>query len=775
MNIILLIFVILASMFISSSVNNMVTVTKALDTYFEEAELGNYFAGVISNGYEYANFSPVKKELKNYEEVRVEDAIGIPKKEYIKFDGKTVNLPLSVLLTPFEGRIYTYYNEDNSELKSVKPGEMYLCSTCEKSWNVKKGQTVTIDINGVKKDFKLAGFYKDAMFNPEVVGNKRLVISQKDFDYFYENETMIPFTAKLADIFTDDEEDMQNQFNELNQKFAINYNLPQSMLKNAYFMDVLTNAVLLVLSFFIVLIALTILKFSIHFTMEEEFREIGVMKAIGLPESKTRWMYVTKYTAIGIVGSIVGFGFGIPFGNMLLQASADKIVIMNQNQYGINAMAAIFVALLIVVFSYRCTSKMKKFTPMDAIRSGQTGERYGKKGRLSLAKSKLSNPLFLAMNDICSSTRRYVTILLSFTLSIILVVVLSNTANTLLSDRMVTLLGIQESDLILSTEAMDTGKILDKDGFQYVEDYFENMQEELNEEGIPCDVFGEIVLRIPLKKWDVTISPNGNCGLRSDEDGYSYIEGSSPQNDKEIALTVYNAKRLGVEIGDTVEAKDGKKLIVCGLFDSFNNMGDSARVHKSFLTSEDTINYCMGMQVRYTENPDKEKRAEYKKKIMELYPNSEPLTMKEYNTKTVGDAGKIVQGLKYMTLLIVLIINVLMVVLMERSFISREKSEIALLKAIGFKDSTLAAWHSFRILLLVIVAAGISLLVSTPITNVLITPIFAKMGALQIQFEIHYIENLIIYPVIMIVFTVVATWLTAQFMHGIHASDIREE
>ena len=775
MNIILLVFVILASMFISSSVNNMVTVTQALDTYFERSELGNYFAGVISNGYEYADFSPVEEEIKNYNEIRVENAIGIPKKEYVKFDGKTVDLPLSVLLTPFEGRIYTYYNEDNSELTKVKPGEMYLCSTCEKAWNVKKGQTVTIDIQGVKKDFKLAGFYKDAMFNPEVVGNKRLVISQKDFDYFYEKEEIIPFTGQLADIFTDDEEDMQNQFNELNQKYAINYNLPQSMLKNAYFMDVLTNAVLLVLSFFIVLIALTILKFSINFTMEEEFREIGVMKAIGLPESKTRWMYVTKYTAIGIVGSIVGLGLGVPFGNMLLQASADKIVIMNQGQYMLNGIAAIFVALLIVFFSYRCTSKMKKFTPMDAIRNGQTGERYGKKGRLSLSKSKLSNPLFLAMNDICSSTRRYATILLSFTLSMILVVVLSNTANTLKSSKMVALLGIQESDLILSTEALDTGKILDKNGYQYVEDYLENMQEELNEEGIPCDVFGEIVTRIPMKKGNVTISPNGSCGLRTNPDGYSYIEGSSPQNESEVALTAYNAKRLGVEVGDTVESKNGKDLIVCGLFDSFNNMGDSARVHKSFLTSEDTINYCMGMQVQYKGNPNEDQKAKYKKQILGLYPDSEPLTMKEYNAKTVGDAGNIVQGLKYMALLVVLIINVLMVILMERSFISKEKSEIALLKAIGFKNSTLVTWHSLRILLLVVVAAIISLLISTPITSVLIKPIFAQMGALQIQFEIHYIENFIIYPVIMIVFTVVATWLTAQFMHGIHASDIREE
>ena len=44
MNIILLVFIILATMFVSSSVNNILSVTSALDNYFEMAEAPDFLA-----------------------------------------------------------------------------------------------------------------------------------------------------------------------------------------------------------------------------------------------------------------------------------------------------------------------------------------------------------------------------------------------------------------------------------------------------------------------------------------------------------------------------------------------------------------------------------------------------------------------------------------------------------------------------------------------------------------------------------------------------------
>ena len=42
------------------------------------------------------------------------------------------------------------------------------------------------------------------------------------------------------------------------------------------------SGVMLIVSICLILISIVILRFTIHFTLSEEFREIGVMKAIGI-------------------------------------------------------------------------------------------------------------------------------------------------------------------------------------------------------------------------------------------------------------------------------------------------------------------------------------------------------------------------------------------------------------------------------------------------------------------------------------------------------------
>ena len=62
---------------------------------------------------------------------------------------------------------------------------------------------------------------------------------------------------------------------------------------------------------------LAVLRFTISFTLSEEFREIGVMKAIGIRNIKIRGLYLTKYFAISVVGAAIGLVFSYPFGKML--------------------------------------------------------------------------------------------------------------------------------------------------------------------------------------------------------------------------------------------------------------------------------------------------------------------------------------------------------------------------------------------------------------------------------------------------------------------------
>ena len=86
MNIILLLFVILSTMFVASSVNNIITVATGTDYFFEKAELGDYM--ILTNG-DYGRKDLKLEEKESVESYRQEDII-YASAEKIKFKGQKI-------------------------------------------------------------------------------------------------------------------------------------------------------------------------------------------------------------------------------------------------------------------------------------------------------------------------------------------------------------------------------------------------------------------------------------------------------------------------------------------------------------------------------------------------------------------------------------------------------------------------------------------------------------------------------------------------------------
>ena len=99
--------------------------------------------------------------------------------------------------------------------------------------------------------------------------------------------------------------------------------------------------ILLVVSLVLVAVALVILRFSITFTLSEEFREIGVMKAIGIRSLKIRGLYLVKYAALSVIGTVAGLALSFPFGELLVSVVPSSININNQNATFSNFICAV--------------------------------------------------------------------------------------------------------------------------------------------------------------------------------------------------------------------------------------------------------------------------------------------------------------------------------------------------------------------------------------------------------------------------------------------------
>jgi putative ABC transport system permease protein len=122
-------------------------------------------------------------------------------------------------------------------------------------------------------------------------------------------------------------------------------------------------------------------------------------------------------------------------------------------------------------------------------------------------------------------------------------------------------------------------------------------------------------------------------------------------------------------------------------------------------------------------------------------------------------------------LLIVLIVVVLITILMERSFIADEKSEIAIAKAVGFKDSTVIRWHVNRFFFVALVAMLLAVVLSIPMTDLCISPIFGMMGASDIDYNYDILRCFVMYPGIILIVTVVTAFITALYTKKIVSRD----
>ena len=67
---------------------------------------------------------------------------------------------------------------------------------------------------------------------------------------------------------------------------------------------------------------------------------------------------------------------------------------------------SLLIVFITILFVYIYTGKVKKATPVDAIRNGQTGERYKSKTLYQLKTSHLKLNLYMALNDVLSAPKR---------------------------------------------------------------------------------------------------------------------------------------------------------------------------------------------------------------------------------------------------------------------------------------------------------------------------------------------------------------------------------
>ncbi|MCM1133203.1 MAG: ABC transporter permease [Ruminococcus flavefaciens] len=749
-------------MFATASVNNIIAVNGGIEHFFDEADVPNAVVQMpTENDVEEKIIS-----LPSVDEVKSEHLLTVFSSKFFKHNGKKLDnfINAAFLISEDEMGI-NYFDEDNNIIESVDKGCFYATSPFLHNTDIQKGDEIELEIGDSKLTLKFMGRFKDAVFSTQSSVNPMLIIDSADYEYLDKDEACHTMSYTQLFISTSDVDSIK--------EFAKSYEgvdvSTRDELKSIYIYDIVTAYIMMAISIILMLTAFVVLRFAIGFTISEEFREIGIMKAVGIGNGSIRALYIVKYLAISVVGAVIGFFGSIPLGDMMMKTVSENMVLGIENGSLMGFISSTAVVLIILIFCYGCTRRVNNLSPIDAVRNGQTGERFRKKSVIHLRRSKLPSTVFMALNDILSAPKQFGIITVIFTLCILMTALMSNFALTLKSEKILWLFNVPTSEAHI-LDADTIGEVLiDMSAYKHI---IADTEKLLEENGMSGKCTMTIAAKSEAAHKDKKASILFGVIKGDTDDTLRIDEGIAPQKNDEVALTLSALRDLDAQIGDRITAViDDKEyeFIITGRFSSFNS--SSAYLYKDFDLGELPADSTVGVQIHFDGNPDKETIDRNVEKIKELIDSDKVYNTSDMISTFTGISGAL-NTIKQMMMILTAIVTALIVVLLERSFISKEKSEIALMKAVGIPNGSIIAQHTLRFVIVSVLACIISLAVLMPISNVMMNWICSMIGDVEgIKCDIDPVEIFAVCPAILLTVTIIGSFLTALYTRTIKASD----
>lgn len=765
MNAILFLLIILASTFLAGSANNLYTTMGSIDYFCNKANISDFMVlsadkrmeGFLRKSDYVTDFEKEEWMLLNVSKIRLNDTQKIDSYAgvYLSKQPKTYDL---------------VFDSETEDAFRLKDGEIAICVSDSITKGINKGDALTITVENYTKTFTVAYIFKDAVFGSQSMGIKRFLVSDNDYLRllkFGENVRVGFYNIKTTDTGKCSTEFFKCGID-------IYSVLSGDSIRSTFYVDMMTAAIFIVVSVALIIISFVILNFTIGYTISEDYKEIGIMKAIGLKNGDIKKIYLVKYIFFAVIGAAAGLGLSVPFGN-LLNSSLGTNMCLPPVAYNIviNLVCAPIIVLLVTVFSIISAGKLNKLTAMQAIRSGMGGESYSRKSLINLHKRKFMKPKsYMAINDILNNFRQYISLLVTFTVGTALIIIPLNMVNTLKDgDEMITMFGYKPADVYIMTKHEAEYRTED-----IVKDELAKIEREYRQGGVELDFDAELSFSISIHKEgneDAYTRVMASKAIEKSADNYRYTQGVAPIEANELALTEITANDIGAQIGDYVIIDtNGKsaKFIVTGMYQSLFNNGMGARLSQKADASYMSVTGTQMISANFPEGSDAET---LKERMSEITPDYIVRDSEEFVNYIIGDIVTSVDAVKVLVILLVLGVNCLVTVLVSRMLFARDMNSIAMLKSIGFSNKSIRGWQLRRIIITLVISVilgiGLAIWLNTPIAGAT----FGLLGASKINVVIKPLEVFAMYPAILLAVTIIAAYLATMGIKKIGVSYLK--
>ena len=206
-----------------------------------------------------------------------------------------------------QGEKFDYLLDMNNVCPVVGEGEVYAPVCYRSLYGLRVGDKMRIG----SEILTIAGFIRDSQMNSMMASSKRFLVSKTDYERIKtkgEEEYLIEFLLREntdTDLLAADY-----------KKAGLYSNGPTITKPLIRMMNALSDGIMiliiLLVGIAVLLISLLCIRFITALGVEQDRKEVGMLKALGIDNKQIRFLYLTKYISFSIAGVCLGFlGAGI--------------------------------------------------------------------------------------------------------------------------------------------------------------------------------------------------------------------------------------------------------------------------------------------------------------------------------------------------------------------------------------------------------------------------------------------------------------------------------
>lgn len=650
----------------------------------------------------------------------------------------------------------------------VEKGEIGVPVILLEDYPINIGDEICFKGENVEKHFVVTEYVYDGQMNSTLCSSTRFLISEEDFEELFGK---VGETEYLIEAYFEDSAmavDYQTAY-EQSEK-----NLPKDGQAVTYTMifllSAMTDIMMAMVFFFIgillVIVAMICLRYIILARIEEDMREIGTMKAMGIPSRRICSLYLGEIRILMGIGCVIGYGAALPAVTFFTGHMSRTF---GKYQIGIGVyIAAVGICILvygmILLFTRKVLGRLRKVTVVDVL---VTEKGFGKRGKTrdGIHKSHhIPVNLLIGLHEARNGYGIIFSLLLIVTF---LVTVPYRMVHTMEDKEFSTYMGSAVCDALIEVEQGEELEIR--------KEAAEKLLLSEKEKNNVSDY--KVLRRVRLQAEDSEGKWQGihiDTGEKSGE-GIKYLKGKQPETEKELALSGLMAEQLGKKEGDTVTILlNGaeQEFVVSGIYQDVTSGGRTAKAVYNFKEAE-AEQYTF--EVNFGKAPESEERITVWRETLGSGYTVE--YMEDFIAQTLGGVTAQVRQASMAAFVIGICLIGMIVMLFQKLRIAREGKMLAGKKAIGIPVSDICRQELYPVLL----AGGIGAVAGLALAGVLGDRIFGALfsvmglGIEQIEFAAMPIMMYVLIPVMLLVVLGMVTMISCRQIKSMEITEYFSE